>query len=692
MTKYDRITTLFLDVGGVLLTNGWDREARRRTVERFQLDYDEIDERHHLTFDTYEEGKLSLDEYLDRVVFYRQRAFSREDFKEFMFMQSRPLPEMIELIRTLKARYQLKTVVVSNEGRELTEFRIKQFALHEFIDAFIASCFVHCRKPDEDIFRLALDVAQVCPHEVAYIDDRLMFVEVARSLGIHGIHHVGLEPTSAALAEMRLSLPKESKPERSEVIESGGSSMDFSTYDIGMVGLGVMGRNLVLNMADHGFAVTGYNRHPDKVSELEKETEGRKVRGARSIVELVGPLRKPRAVMLMVPAGQAVDEMIGELLPHLEPGDLIIDGGNSHYKNTDTRAKALDDKDIQFLGVGISGGEQGARLGPSMMPGGHKDAYERVRPIFEAIAAKAHGEACVTYLGPRSAGHYVKMVHNGIEYGLMQLIAETYDLMKRGLGLNNDELADVYCEWNQWELQSFLVEITSEIFKHTDETTGRRLIDEILDKAHQKGTGKWTSQDAMDLQVPVPTMDTAVSMRDMSTYKSQREAAAKQLLGPAAKCKVDRNAFVQEIRNALYAAVITTYAQGMSLLKAASEAYRYELQLHDVARIWRRGCIIRARLLDDIQAAFEARPDLPNLILDARLSKAILERQGDLRKVVQVSAETGIPSPALMASLSYFDAFRSSWLPANLIQAQRDYFGSHTYERIGEKGSFHTIW
>ncbi|MBI5570412.1 MAG: NADP-dependent phosphogluconate dehydrogenase [Desulfomonile tiedjei] len=468
--------------------------------------------------------------------------------------------------------------------------------------------------------------------------------------------------------------------------------MDDATYDIGMAGLGVMGRNLALNMADNGFAVVGYNRHPDKVSEFEGEAAGRKVLGARSIPELVAPLQKPRAVMLMVPAGAAVDEMIGELLPHLEPGDLIVDGGNSHYRDTDRRAKTLADKGIQFLGVGISGGEHGARFGPSMMPGGHRDAYERVQPIFEVIAAKVSGDPCVTYLGPGSAGHYVKMVHNGIEYGLMQLIAETYDLMKRGLRLNNDELADVYHEWNQWELQSFLVEITSDIFRRADASTDGRVIDKILDKAHQKGTGKWTSQDAMDLQVPVPTIDTAVSMRDMSTLKAQRKVAAERLVGPAPECDADKRQVTELLRSALYAAMIVTYAQGMALLRAASDTYGYELRLHDVARVWRGGCIIRARLLDDIQAAFEAQPDLPNLLVHVTFEKAILDRQGALRKVAQTAVVCGLPAPGLMASLAYFDAFRSSWLPANLLQAQRDYFGSHTYERIDKSGFFHTMW
>ncbi len=468
--------------------------------------------------------------------------------------------------------------------------------------------------------------------------------------------------------------------------------MGESNGDIGMIGLGVMGRNLALNMADHGFAVAGYNRHPDKVTLLEQEAGERKVVGVGSVKELVNALRRPRAVMMMVPAGAAVDEVIHDLLEHLESGDVIIDGGNSHYKDTDVRVTALADSGIQFLGVGISGGEKGARFGPSMMPGGPRGAYEQVQRIFEAVAANVRGEPCVTYLGPGSSGHYVKMVHNGIEYGLMQLISETYDLMKRVLGLHNGELATVYREWNQGELQSFLVEITADIFSRVDEKTGRWLIDEILDRAQQKGTGKWTSQDAMDLQVPVPTIDMAVVMRDLSAYKEERVSAAKQLSGPAPRYEGDGNVFPTVLANAFYAAMIVTYAQGLAVLRAASQAFQYDLRLDEVARIWRGGCIIRARLLEDVCSAFQRRPDLPNLMLDPVLSEVVVQRQKELRTVVHTAVESGIPVPGFMASLAYFDGFRSGWLPANLIQAQRDYFGSHTYERIDEKGVFHTVW
>jgi 6-phosphogluconate dehydrogenase len=463
-------------------------------------------------------------------------------------------------------------------------------------------------------------------------------------------------------------------------------------YEIGMVGLGVMGRNFLLNMADHGYSVAGYDRDSSKVEALRDQVERRDIRGVESLEEFIGMLRRPRAVMMLVPAGNAVDSVIRDVLPHLEPGDLIIDGGNSYYKDTDLRAKTLADKDILYLGVGISGGESGARHGPSMMPGGGVDAYERVQPIFEAAAAHVNGDACVTYLGPGSAGHYVKMVHNGIEYGVMQLIGETYDLMKRGLGLNDDELHAVYHRWNQAELNGYLMEITANIFLHVDEKTGKRLIDVILDAAKQKGTGKWTSQDAMDLPVPVPTIDIAVAMRNMSAFEEERVAASKVLGGPKSPFSGDRHSFINQLRNALYAAMIVTYSQGMVQLRHASEAHEYDLNLESVARIWRGGCIIRAAVLEDIRTAYRKQPDLPNLLMDRHFGQEVMKRQADLRGVVRAAAELGIPTPGLMMSLAYFDGYRSDWLPANLIQAQRDYFGAHTYERIDDKGTFHTQW
>jgi 6-phosphogluconate dehydrogenase len=463
-------------------------------------------------------------------------------------------------------------------------------------------------------------------------------------------------------------------------------------YEIGMVGLGVMGRNLVLNMADHGFSVAGYDKDAAKVEALRQESKKRDVRGAADIKEFIALLRRPRAVMLLVPAGAPVDSVINDLLVHLQPGDLIIDGGNSYFKDTDVRARNLTAKGIQFLGVGVSGGEEGARQGPSIMPGGPKEAYERVRPVFEAAAAKVNGDPCVTWLGPGSAGHFVKMVHNGIEYGVMQLIAETYDLMKRGLGLNDDEVREVYALWNKGELNGYLVEITSHIFSKPDEKTGQRLIDEILDVAKQKGTGMWTSQSAMELQVPIPTIDLAVAMRDLSVFAKEREQAGAIYQRSMRRFTGDRDTFLTQLGRALYAGIITIYAQGLALLVVASDKYKYHLDFEAVARIWRGGCIIRAALLEDICAAFHAKRELPNLLLDPNLSHKIMEHQEDLRQVVCQAAGSGVPAPGLMVSLGYLDAYRSAWLPANLIQAQRDYFGAHTYERIDAKGTFHTEW
>ena len=463
-------------------------------------------------------------------------------------------------------------------------------------------------------------------------------------------------------------------------------------YEIGMIGLGVMGRNFLLNMADHGFCVAGYDKDPAKVAALCQEAEKRDAHGVEDIREFIVLLQRPRAVMLLVPAGAPVDSVIKELLPLLDQGDLIIDAGNSYFKDTDLRASRLAANGIHFLGVGVSGGEEGARRGPSIMPGGPKEAYERVRPIMEAAAAKVGDAPCVTWLGPGSAGHFVKMVHNGIEYGVMQLLSEAYDLMKRGLGLNDDELQDVFSSWNKGELNSYLVEITGRIFSRQDERTGKRLIDEILDVARQKGTGMWTSQSAMELQVPIPIIDMAVSMRDLSSFGTEREQAAARYQRPMRPLSGDRAAFLAQLGRALFAGMAITYAQGMALLAVASEKYQYHLDLEAVARIWRGGCIIRAALLEEVCAAFRARPDLPNLLLDPNLSSKVMEHQEDLRLVVCRAAESGVPVPGLMASLGYLDGYRSAWLPANLIQAQRDYFGAHTYERIDAKGTFHTEW
>jgi 6-phosphogluconate dehydrogenase len=459
-----------------------------------------------------------------------------------------------------------------------------------------------------------------------------------------------------------------------------------------MIGLGVMGRNMLLNMADHGFPVAGYDKDPAKVEALQKESAGMNVRSAGDIEDFIALLRAPRAVMMLVPAGPPVDSVIADLLPHLDKGDLIIDAGNSYFKDTIVRARNLAAKGIQFLGVGVSGGEEGARHGASIMPGGPKESYERVRPLLEAVAAKVAGEPCVAYLGPGASGHFVKTVHNGIEYAVMQLLAETYDLMKRGLGLGTNELRDVYAAWNQGELNSYLVEITSQIFGTVDDRTGNPLIDVLLDVAKQNGTGMWTSQSAMELQVPVPTIDFAVTMRDLSVLVQQRDTASEIYQRPTPPFTGDRKAFLEQLGHALYAAMITAYAQGMAVLASASEKFEFGLDLEAVARIWRGGCIVRAALLEDIRLAYRNQPGLPNLILAPELSKKVIANEDALRSIVRSAIELGVPTPCFMTALSYLDGYRSAWLPANLIQAQRDYFGAHTYSRIDVKGTYHTEW
>jgi 6-phosphogluconate dehydrogenase len=468
--------------------------------------------------------------------------------------------------------------------------------------------------------------------------------------------------------------------------------MDTTHHEFGMVGLGVMGRNLVLNIADHGIPVVGYDRDASKIEALGQESGDRPASGAASLTVFLARLRQPRAIMLLVPAGAPVDAVIDELRPHLQSRDIIIDGGNSFYRDTDRRASALAAAGLHFLGVGVSGGEHGARVGPSIMPGGPAEAYERVRPVLEAIAAKVDGSPCVTHLGPGSAGHYVLMVHYCIDYCIMQLIAEAYDLLKRGFGLDNDRLHDVFAAWNEGELNSYLVEITAAIFSQKDDRTPQRLIDVIEDEARQKGTGKWTSQDAMDLQVPVPTIDAAVSMRDLSGLKSLRTAVAAVYAGVEQPAADDTTSFVAQLGRALYAAVLLTYVQGFSLLRRASDEYGYGLALDEVARIWRGGCIIRAALLEDLRRACRGNRGTPTLLMDRDLAKTLQARQTDLRAIVQAAAVRGIPTPGLMSALAYFDGIRSARLPANLTQAQRDFFGSHTYQRVDAPGVFHTQW
>lgn len=464
------------------------------------------------------------------------------------------------------------------------------------------------------------------------------------------------------------------------------------TYDFGLVGLGVMGRNFILNVADNGFTAFGNDLDTEKVNALIQEGgDTSKVNATTEVKTFVQALTAPRKIMLLVPAGKVVDIVIESLLPHLDQGDIIIDGGNSFFTDTDRREAYLKEKGINFFGAGVSGGAKGARKGPSIMPGGSREAYQHVKPIFEAVSAKYKGEPCVAYLGPKSAGNYVKMVHNGIEYGLMQLTSEIYDLLKKAGGLSNEELHKTYSEWNQGRLQSFLVEITSEIFTQKDELTSSDLVDMILDKAKQKGTGKWTSQNAMDLGIPIPTIDVAVSMREISALKDERVKADALYNRPTPK-GVDKNDFTSKAEQALYFAFIITYAQGMHQLADASKEYGYELELGEIAKIWRAGCIIRAALLADITDAYREDKDLQNLLLSPSFVKKVQGTVDAARELVAYGAANGIPLPGLSNALTYFDAYTSSRLPLNLIQAQRDYFGSHTYERVDQEGIFHTEW
>ncbi len=465
-----------------------------------------------------------------------------------------------------------------------------------------------------------------------------------------------------------------------------------NTYDFGLVGLGVMGRNFILNVADNGFTAYGNDLDEEKVNALiEEGGDANKVNATSDVAAFVQGLSTPRKIMLLVPAGKVVDIVIDGLLPHLDKGDIIIDGGNSFFTDTDRREAYLQEKGINFFGAGVSGGAKGARKGPSIMPGGSRDAYQHVKPIFEAVSAKYKGEPCVAYLGPKSAGNYVKMVHNGIEYGLMQLTSEIYDLLKKAGGLTNEELHETYASWNAGRLQSFLVEITSEIFEQKDDLGDGHLVDKILDKAKQKGTGKWTSQNAMDLGIPVPTIDVAVSMREISALKEERVKADEIYDRPTPETVV-KGSLTAKAEQALYFAFIITYAQGMHQLADASKEYGYELELGEIAKIWRAGCIIRAALLADITEAFKADVGLQNLLLSPSFVDKVQETVGAARELVAYGATNGIPLPGLSNALTYFDAYTSSRLPLNLIQAQRDYFGSHTYERLDKEGIFHTEW
>lgn len=461
-------------------------------------------------------------------------------------------------------------------------------------------------------------------------------------------------------------------------------------FRLGMVGLGVMGRNLVLNVADHGFPVCGYDKNPAQGVALLEAGAGKPLASAPDVKSFLSMLEKPRVIVILVAPAHVVDFVLSDFLPYVDPGDLLIDSGNSYFRETDRRGKLCSDKGVNFFGMGISGGESGARHGPSLMPGGPRESYERVRPILEAVAAKVNGEPCVTWVGNGSAGHYVKMVHNGIEYGIMQSIAEAYDLLHRGAGLSNDELNAVFDGWNRGSLESYLVEITARIFLKRDEKDpSSRLLDKVKDAARQKGTGKWTSQDALDLQVPVPTIDQSVRARDLSGMTAERSAVASVLGAPVAVYAGDRPAFVEHVGQALELASILTYAQGLDQLRHASKAYNYGLNVSEVAKIWRGGCIIRSAVLEDVRAAYASQPDLPNLIVDARVAAKVKALIGGLRSTVRNAVEMGIPVPCLMASLSYLESLRSGSLPTNLIQAQRDYFGAHEYERVDVEGETH---
>ncbi|MBK9206254.1 MAG: NADP-dependent phosphogluconate dehydrogenase [Candidatus Obscuribacter sp.] len=472
---------------------------------------------------------------------------------------------------------------------------------------------------------------------------------------------------------------------------------------IGLIGLGVMGENLALNIERHGYQISIFNRSHDKVvAFVEGRGKGKKVIGAADEKTFIESLSRPRKVILLVKAGDAVDQTIDKIKPYLEKGDIIIDGGNSHFVDTQRREAALAKEGLRFIGSGVSGGEEGALWGPSLMPGGDKQAYEELRPIWEDISAKVDGSPCVTYLGPDGAGHFVKMVHNGIEYGDMQLIAEVYDVLRKAVGLSAPQIGEVFTRWNTGLLDSFLIEITAKILKVTDKETGKPLVDLILDKAGQKGTGRWTSEAALELGIPVPTIDAALTARVLSSMKDERLNAAKVFSavtndledGKKAPSGNIEHELVGHLEKALYAAKVCSYAQGMSLIKAGSDKYKWGVNLSDTARIWRGGCIIRAQLLERIRAAFDRDNNLPNLLVDLDFAPFMIQSHMSMRAVVKEAVSMGIPVPAMTSSLSYFDSYRSASLPQNLTQAQRDFFGAHTYERVDkpQAGFMHTEW
>jgi 6-phosphogluconate dehydrogenase len=463
----------------------------------------------------------------------------------------------------------------------------------------------------------------------------------------------------------------------------------------GMIGLAVMGRNLALNVEEHGFPVAVWNLETQWVDSFVNEYQGKQIIGTKTLGDFARALERPRRIMMMIKAGTPVDMTIESLKPLLEEGDVVIDGGNSYYKDTQRREESLRQMKINFIGSGVSGGEEGARFGPSLMPGGAREAYENIRPVFEAIAAKTDSGACVTYVGPDGAGHFVKMVHNGIEYGDMQLIAEAYDILRNALGLGAEELARIFSEWNKGDLNSFLIEITARIFTVKDPGTGRPLVDMVLDAAGQKGTGKWTAEVALDLGVVIPTMQAAIDARALSARKAERVEASKQLSGPSnTRYEGDKQALVDAVHDALYASKICSYAQGMNLIRKGSEEYGWDINLGELSRIWKGGCIIRAQFLDKIKQAYQRRPDLPNLLLDPDFKTWVMEAQPRWRQAVTTAQSLGIPAAAMSASLAYFDTYRTENLPLNLTQAQRDFFGSHTYKRVDNPDgeAIHTEW